>query len=175
MWVFLYSPLAISFPLWQNVVRINCYLTCENVILLICLIFTKGVICLITDFNAFKAMREKRDNSLYAEINTHEDHGYMSTSIWSYEEVKDMISHTARKPRAFVDETIERIINGEEVSFKVKNGITSTFRLATEDDISNAEKDEIEYNNELDDFIHSPHDKSLEDMLLNYLGLDDKK
>ncbi len=130
---------------------------------------------MITDFNAFKAMREKRDNSLYAEINTHEDHGYLSTSIWSYEEVKDMISHTARKPRAFVDETIERIINGEEVSFKVKNGITSTFRLATEDDISNAEKDEIEYNNELDDFIHSPHDKSLEDMLLNYLGLDDKK
>lgn len=128
---------------------------------------------MITDFNAFKAMREKRDNSLYAEINTHEDHGYLSTSIWSYEEVKDMISHTARKPRAFVDETIERIINGEEVSFKVKNGITSTFRLATEDDISNAEKDEIEYNNELDDFIHSPHDTSLEDMLFKRLDLDD--
>lgn len=128
---------------------------------------------MITDFNAFKAMREKRNNSLYAEINTHEDYGYMSTSIWSYEEVKDMISHTARKPRAFVDETIERIINGEEVSFKVKNGITSTFRLATEDDISNAEKDEIEYNNELDDFIHSPHDTSLEDMLFKRLDLDD--
>lgn len=130
---------------------------------------------MITDFNAFKAMREKRDNSLYAEINTHKSDGYMSTSIWRYEEVRDMISHTARKPRAFVDETIERIINGEEISFKVKNGITSTFRLATEEDISNAEKDEIEYNKELDDFINYPHDTSLEDMLLNYLGLDEKK
>lgn len=130
---------------------------------------------MITDFNAFKAMREKRDNSLYAEINTHEDYGYMSTSIWSYEEVKDMISHTARKPQAFADETIERIINGEEVSIKVKNGITSTFRLATEEDIANAEADEIEYNKELDDFINTPHNTSLEDMLLNQLGLDDKK
>lgn len=130
---------------------------------------------MITDFNAFKAMREKRNNSLYAEINTHEDYGYMSTSIWSYEEVKDMISHTARKPRAFVDETIERIINGEEVSFKVKNGITSTFRLSTEEDIANAEADEISINKEIDEFANSSHDTSPEDMLLNYLGLDDKK
>ena len=130
---------------------------------------------MITDFNAFKAMREKRDNSLYAEINTHEDHRYLSTSIRSYEEVRDMISHTVRKPLAFADEAIERIINGEEVSFKVKNGITSTFRLATEENISNAEADEISINKEIDDFINSPHDTSLEDMLLNYLGLDDKK
>lgn len=131
---------------------------------------------MITDFNAFKDMRVKRDNSQYAEINTHEDHGYMSTSVWSYEEVKDMISHTARKPHAFADETIERIINGEEVSFTiVRIGITSTFRSATEEDIANAEKDEISINKEIDEFANTPHDTSLEDMLLNYLGLDDKK
>lgn len=131
---------------------------------------------MITDLNAFKAMREKRDNSLYAEINTHKIDGYMSTSIWSYEEVRDMISHTARKPRAFVDETIERIINGEEVSFTIARiGITSTFRLATEEDIANAEKDEISINKEIDEFANSPHDTSLEDMLLKELGLDDKK
>ena len=129
---------------------------------------------IITDFNAFKAMREKRDNSRYAEINTHNDYGYMSTSVWSYEELKDMISHTTRKPRAVVDEIIERIVNGEEVSFEEK-GITSTFRLATKDDITNAEADEIKYNKELDDFINSPHDTSFEDEALKRLGLDNKK
>jgi hypothetical protein len=43
-------------------------------------------------------------------------------------------------------------VNGEEISIK-ENKITSTFRLATDEDIVNAEKDEIEYNKELDDFI----------------------
>lgn len=119
-------------------------------------------------------MREKRDNSRYAEINVHKDYGYMSTSIWSYEELKEMLFHTTKKPRAVVDEIVDRIINDEDVSFEEK-GITSTFRLATDEDIVNAEKDEIEYNKELNDFIYSPHDTSLEDRLLNHLGLDNKK
>ena len=53
---------------------------------------------IITDSNAFKAIREKRDNSLYAEINTNDEYGYMSTSIWNYPEICEMISHSSRKP-----------------------------------------------------------------------------
>ena len=69
---------------------------------------------------------------------------------------------------------IDRIVNGEEISFK-ENNITSVFRLATEEDIANAERDEISFRKELDDFANSPHDTRIEDMLLNHLGLDNKK
>lgn len=49
---------------------------------------------------------------------------------------------------------IDRIVNGEEISIK-ENKITSVFRLATEEDIANAERDEISFRKELDDFIKS--------------------
>ena len=73
---------------------------------------------IITDFNDFKAMREKRDNSLYAEINTHDEYGYMSTSVWNFVEVCEMISLSARKPISQVHDIIDRIVNGEEISIK---------------------------------------------------------
>ena len=129
---------------------------------------------IITDFNAFKAMREKRNNSLYAEINTHDEYGYMSTSIWYYLEVCEMISHSSRKPVSQVHDIIDRIVNGEEFSIK-ENKITSVFRIATETDIANAERDEISFRKELDDFTNSPHDTSIEDMLIKRLGLDNRK
>ena len=119
-------------------------------------------------------MREKQDNSLYAEINTHKDYGYMSTSIWSYQEVCEMISHSSRKPVSQVHDIIDRIVNGEEISIK-ENEITSVFRIATEEDIANTERDEISFRKELDEFANTPHDTSLEDMLLKRFGLDDKK
>ena len=119
-------------------------------------------------------MREKRDNSLYAEINTHDEYGYMSTSIWNYPEVCEMISHSSRKPVSQVQDIIDRIVNGEEISIK-ENKITSTFRLATDEDIVNAERDEISFRKELDDFTNSPHDTSIEDMLIKRLGLDNRK
>lgn len=129
---------------------------------------------IITDFNAFKAMREKRDNSLYAEINTHNTCGYMSTSIWNYPEVCEMISHSSRKPVSQVQDIVDRIVAGEEIYIK-ENEITSLFRIATETDIANAEKDEISFRKELDEFANSPHDTTIEDMLLKHLGLDDEK
>ena len=129
---------------------------------------------IITDFNAFKAMREKRDNSLYAEINSHKDYGYMSTSIWNYPEVCEMISYSSRKPVSQVQDIIDRIVAGEEISIR-ENEITSLFRIATETDISNAEKDEISFRKELDEFANTPHDTTIENMLLKRLGLDDKK
>lgn len=129
---------------------------------------------LITDFNAFRAMREKRNSSRYAEINTHKDYGYMSTSVRSYEEVKEMLQHTLQQPQKAVNEIIDKIVNGEEFTFEDR-GITSTFRLATEDDIKNAEKDEIEYNKELDEFVNDPKNKTYIDKALSLLGLDDKK
>lgn len=119
-------------------------------------------------------MREKRDNSLYAEINTHDEYGYMSTSIWNFFEVFEMISHSSRKSVSQVHDIIDRIVNGEEISIK-ENKITSTFRLATEEDIVNAERDEISFRKELDEFANSPHDTSIESSILNHLGLDDKK
>ena len=119
-------------------------------------------------------MREKRDNSLYAEINTHDTYGYMSTSIWNYPEVCEMISHSSRKPVSQVQDIIDRIVNGEEISIR-ENEITSVFRVATETDIANAEKDEISFRKELDDFTNAPHDTSIEDTILKRLGLDDKK
>ena len=119
-------------------------------------------------------MREKRDNSLYAEINTHDTYGYMSTSIWNYPEVCEMISHSASKPVSQVHNIIDRIVNGEEISIK-ENNITSVYRIATEEDIANAKKDEISFRKELDEFANSPHDTSIEDMLLKRLGLDDEK
>lgn len=119
-------------------------------------------------------MREKRNNSLYAEINTHDEYGYMSTSVWNFFEVCEMISHSSRKPVSQVHDIIDRIVNGEEISIK-ENEITSVFRIATEEDIANAEKDEISFRKELDDFANSPHDRSIEDSILKLLGLDDKK
>ena len=85
-----------------------------------------------------------------------------------------MISHSSRKPVSQVHDIIDRIVNGEEISIK-ENEITSVFRIATEEDIANAEKDEISFRKELDDFANSPHDRSIEDSILKLLGLDDKK
>ena len=119
-------------------------------------------------------MREKRDNSLYAEINTHDTYGYMSTSIWNYPEVCEMISHSSRKPVSQVQDLIDRIVAGEEIYIK-ENEITSLFRIATETDISNAKKDEISFRKELDEFANAPHDTTIENMLLKRLGLDNKK
>lgn len=119
-------------------------------------------------------MREKRDNSLYAEINTHDEYGYMSTSVWNFVEVCEMISHSTRKPVSQVHDIIDRIVNGEEISIK-ENEITSVFRLATEEDIANAGRDEISFKKELDEFANTPHDTSIEDMLLKRLGLDNRK
>ena len=73
-----------------------------------------------------------------------------------------------------IKDIIDRIVNGEEISIK-ENNITSVYHIATEEDIANAERDEISFRKELDDFANSPHDTSLEDMLLKRLGLDDEK
>ena len=59
----------------------------------------------------------------------------MCTSIWNYPEVCEMISHSARKPVSQVQDIVDRIVNGEEISIK-ENEITSLFRIATETDIS---------------------------------------
>ena len=69
---------------------------------------------------------------------------------------------------------IDRIVNGEEISFK-ENNITSVYRIATEEDIANAKRDEISFRKELDEFANSPHDTSIESSILNHLGLDNKK
>ena len=85
-----------------------------------------------------------------------------------------MLQHTVQQPQKAVDEIIDKIVNGEEFTFEDR-GITSTFRLATEEDIKNAEKDEIEYNKELDEFTNDPKNKTYIDKALSLLGLDDKK
>lgn len=150
------------------------YIASIKVILLIQWILRKELYVIITDFNAFKTMREKRGNSLYAEINTHDTYGYMSTSIWNYPEVCEMISHSSRKAVSQVQDIIDRIVAGEEIYIK-EDEITSLFRIATDTDIANAKKDEISFRKELDEFANSPHDTSIEDMLLKRLGLDDEK
>lgn len=127
---------------------------------------------MITDFN--EAIK-KRDKLRFAEINTKNDGTYLSTSIWNGIELKEMLWHTTRgrKTTREIFNITNRIILGEEFSFK--NGdIISTFRIATSEDLKQAEEDAISINKEFADIELPLHIKNIENKLLKQLGLNDE-
>lgn len=125
---------------------------------------------MITDFN--EALK-KRDKIRFAEINTKNDGTYLSTSIWDGIELHEMLWHATRgKPARYIYNLIKRIILGEALSF-TEGEITSTFRLATAEDIERATADTISLEKELTEHLLPPHIKNIETAVLKELGLTD--
>ena len=125
---------------------------------------------MITDFN--EAIK-KRDKLRFAEINTKSDGTYLSTSIWDGIELHEMLWHATRgKPAQYIYNLIKRIILGEELSF-IEGDITSTFRLATAEDIKRATADMLSLEKELAEHPLPSHIKNIETAVLKELGLTD--
>jgi uncharacterized radical SAM superfamily protein len=124
------------------------------------------------NFTEYKNKREKENENKYVEINTHDTYGLMGISVWDAIETREMLMHTLKDDnKAIINSYMEKLVNGETITL-VSGNITSTFKIATEDDERKAKEYAEAFDKEINDSINNEdYDDSVEKLLLSRLGL----